>query len=163
MRIFVADKGIQVPIRGAKLLLYSMPPLIFLVLRCFHCSSYNFICSSVLGDHEYLDQHQEDILLWEPAQVENLALMMVFLHFSKLLFETLRLQRLSGRMISLNMVFWEGFMYWFVLGVCVGFQLHHTDYLPASVFADQDFGIRSGNPFKIMIFAVFIMAEVMNF
>lgn len=93
-----------------------------------------------------------------------MALTMVIVHFGKLLYETVRLHRYSGRMISLRKVFWEeAFNYWFILGACVGFTVHHTEYHPWTVFADLDFGIRNGNLFKILVMGIFVTAEYMNF
>lgn len=89
---------------------------------------------------------------------------MVTFHFLKSLYETVRLHRYSGRMISLRKVFWEeAFNYWFILGACVGFTVNHTEYVPWTVFADLDYGIRTGNIFKILAFIVFLAAEYMNF
>lgn len=88
---------------------------------------------------------------------------MVIIHFLKLLYETVRLHRYSGRMISVRKVFWEeAFNYWFILGACVGFTVHHTEYIPWTVFADLDYGIRAGNMFKILALMVFFGAEYMN-
>ena len=54
--VFVADKGIQVPIRGPKLFIYLVPPLIFVAFQVLHSPMYSFICAHVLGDHRYLKQ-----------------------------------------------------------------------------------------------------------
>ena len=66
-------------------------------------------------------------------------------------------------MTSLNEIFWEAFLFCFLLGTCVGFSLHHTEYLPTIAFADIEYGMRQGNPYKITAFCVFIFAEIMNF
>jgi hypothetical protein len=92
-----------------------------------------------------------------------MALVMLLIHFIKLIYETVRVHRYSGRMISLHLVFWELFMFWFILGGCVGFSLHHTEYMPTSVFADLDYGVMQGNFYKFGVFAVFIIAQIQNF
>lgn len=53
-------------------------------------------------------------------------------------------------------------MYWFILG-CVGFSLHHTDYLPWHPFTSNDFGIIEGNLAALTVYGVFLVAEIMNF
>lgn len=146
------------PIRFARIMVYSGPPLIYWMFINFHEEAYKFICSFWLGDYLYLDNSQEDMILWEPGTVELMAFYMIVIHFGKLFLETFFLQRYTGRMISRFTVFWEMVLYWGILGVLVGFSLFHTQYMPSIFFIDLD----NFNIFSVMAFGMFLFAEFMN-
>lgn len=136
--IYVKDKGLQIPIRLAKFCIYAGPPSMFWLLMNFHEDVYIFLCTHLLDDQVYLKNSQEDMILWEPGTVEQMAFWMITIHFSKLYFESVFLQRFSGRMVSYKTVLWDMFLYWGILGLFVGFSIYHTQYMPSIFFADLD-------------------------
>lgn len=93
--IYVADKGTVIPKRLARIILYAGPILMFQWYQRNHGQIYEFICKHILNDDQYLQMSQEELLLWEPGNVQLIASKFILLHFSRRIVESVFFESLS--------------------------------------------------------------------
>ena len=85
----------------AKWIIYTGPLLMFGLYSQYHLEIYSTVERISEDDERYLD-----LMVFEENQTQQLAKFMIFIHFGKLLLETMFMHRMAGRMISLNRTLW---------------------------------------------------------
>lgn len=152
------DKGPVIPKRIMKILFYVGPILIFGHYNKNHGKMFMFMGDKLFNDKEYLNQSQEQMLLWEPGNSERIATNMIILHFLRKIVQSLLFERLAGHTMTLREIFWQFILYWCLLGICIGYSIFHTEYLAPPMLADED------NAFVATMFfyALFLVGQVMS-
>jgi len=85
----------------AKWIVYSGPILAFTLFSWYHEEIYTFLEGLNEGDERYMD-----VLMYEEGLGQQIAKGMIYLHFGKMLLETMFLHRMAGRMTPLNRTLW---------------------------------------------------------
>lgn len=136
--VHVEDRGHVIPKRIARIIVYIGPMIIFNLYNQSHGKIFEFMSDSLFNDQDYLNSSQEEMLLWEPGNVEKIATNMIYIHFTRRIIETLLMERLAHQTTSLRELFWQSFLYWCLLGMFVGYSIFHTEYMGWLLMADED-------------------------
>lgn len=151
--ILLYDTGTQIPLRISKLTVYFGPLLIVWLFSRYHIYIFEFLMSK-----EYLEHQYEELLFYKESNVQLVAKSMIYLHFGKMLLETIFLRNTAGYMTSLSKTVHQSALTWVILAFMVGQSIFKPNYQPAfdlePEYADYYLGAIS---------ILFLLFEFLNF
>ena len=107
-----------------------------------------------------MDEIGDEVIIWEPGNVEYLACAMIFMHFFRLIYEAGWLEKNSHRTQSLRRLCWDMFVFWGLLGIGVGFTVFHWRSTGSHAFFDLESDEPDAEILKLSALSCFIYAEV---
>jgi hypothetical protein len=155
--VYLQDMGYLTPLRWSNLVINIGPPAIIYLMRLYHLDVIIY-----LEGVDYSVEHFNDVWWYEEGQAQRLASYMIYIHFMKIIFETLFIHRMSGLNIPFNRFLWKILFYWVGLGCVVGYTLFHPLYKPF-FFSFEDVQTKEhGLLLPSSIFGIFVISEIMN-